>query len=455
MNNSQLRLSRQNASDARNVVELSPGLPTDTGSTIRLGFLVLVIGFGGFLTWAAFAPLDEGVPTPASVTIDTKRKTIQHMTGGIVEKVMVREGQQVKAGDILLELNDGVNRANFESVRQNYMSQRAAESRLMAEIAGQPSINFHPDLMAASNDPIIKLHVLTQIQLFESRRSALNSELGAVNESIAGQEALLASNLLQQESRRLQAEKQSEQLRNVAELAKEGYVPRNQALQLEQSQAELNAVMAELQGVRLRTERAIAELKLRRTQRVMEASKESSAQLAEVRREVQAGQERLAATAGELRRVKIKAPVDGQVVGLMIASSGGVVSPGQKIMDIVPAVENVVLDAHIPPHVIDRVRTGDDVAIRFSTFAHSPQLVVDGKINSISGDVISEQTMGGTVSYYLARVSLTKEGTEKLGDRNLQPGMNAEVLIKTGERSLLTYLLHPLTKRIAASMKEE
>lgn len=455
MNNSQLKLSRQHATDATNVVELNADLPTDTRATIRLGFLVLAIGFGGFLTWAALAPLDEGVPTPASVTIDTKRKAIQHMTGGVVETVAVREGQQVKAGDVLIELNDGVNRANFESVRQNYMSQRAAESRLMAEIAGQPSISFHADLLAASNDPIIKLHILTQTQLFESRRSALNSELGAINESIAGQEAVLASNLLQQESRKLQAEKQSEQLNSVAELAREGYVPRNQALQLEQSQAELKAVMAELQGSRLRTERAIAELKLRRAQRVMEASKESSAQLAEVRREVQAGQERLAAAGGELKRVKIVAPVDGQVVGLMIASSGGVVSPGQKIMDIVPAREDVVLDAHLPPHVIDRVRAGDDVAIRFSTFAHSPQLVVDGKINSISGDVISEQTAGGIISYYLARVSLTAEGMKKLGDRSLQPGMTAEVLIKTGERSLLTYLLHPLTKRIAAAMKEE
>jgi protease secretion system membrane fusion protein len=124
-------------------------------------------------------------------------------------------------------------------------------------------------------------------------------------------------------------------------------------------------------------------------------------------------------------------------------------------MDIVPAEEGVVLEARIPTHMIDRVRSGDPVSVRFSAFAHSPQLMVEGVINSISGDALTEQTPMGNAAFYLARVSLTKEGLHKLGTRQLQPGMGAEVLIKTGERSLLTYLMHPLTKRIAAAMKEE
>lgn len=455
MNNSALKLSKRNASDAANMVDLTPELPTDTTSTIRVGFIALALGFGGFLLWAGLAPLDEGVPAAASVTIDTKRKAIQHMTGGIVERVDVREGQRVKAGDTLVELNDGATRANYESIRQSYMAQRASESRLLAEIEGKAAINFHPDLVAASDDPVIRQHIATQTQLFESRRSSLRSEMAAIDESIAGQESTLAGLRLQIDSRKLQAQKQAEQLRNVSELAADGYVPRNQALQLEQSQAELKAVQAELDASKLRVERAIAELKLRKSQRLMDASKESAAQLADVRREVQAGRERFDAIGAELNRVKIKAPVDGQVVGIAIASIGGVVTPGQKLMDIVPASEGVVLEARIPTHVIDRVRTGDPVAVRFSAFAHSPQLVVDAKIDSLSGDVVTEQSPAGSVAYYLARVSLTADGLKKLGDRQLQPGMGAEVLVKTGERSLLTYLLHPLTKRIAAAMKEE
>ncbi len=455
MKNSPLRLSKQNASDATNVVELAPDLPTDTRSTIRLGFLALVLGFGGFLVWAAYAPLDEGVPAQASVAIETKRKTIQHQTGGIIRQVAVREGQRVKAGDTLIELDDGTARANYESIRQNYMSQRAAESRLLAELERRETISFHPDLLASQADPLIKQHILTQSQLFESRRASLRSELAGLDEAIAGQEATLAGLRLQLDSRKLQSQKHSEQLKNMAELAAEGYVPRNQVLTLEQSQAELSSILAELNASKARTERSIAELKLRKAQRLTDGSKEVASQLADVRREVQAGREKLDAITAELGRVKIKAPVDGQVVGLTVASVGGVASAGQKLMDIVPKEEGVVLEARIPTHVIDRVHTSDPVAVRFSAFARSPQLVVDAMINSISADVVTESTQAGTLSYYLARVSLTEEGLKKLGDRQLQPGMTAEVLIKTGERSLLTYLMHPLTKRIAAAMKEE
>ena len=455
MNNLKLKKSPPQATNAANVLDLPSGMPTNTSSTIRTGFVTLILGFGGFVIWAAYAPLDEGVPASAVVAIDTKRKTIQHMTGGIVRRVAVREGQYVKIGDVLVELDDGNTRANYESIRQSYMAQRATESRLLAELGRHDSISFHPDLLAAAGDPVIKQQILTQNELFEARRSSLRSELAAADEAIAGQESTLLGLRLQLESRRLQSQKQGEQLKNIAELAADGYVPRNQALQLEQSQAELKAIVAELDASKLRTERSIAELRLRKAQRMMEATRESASQLADVRREVQAGRERLDAVIGELGRVRIKAPVEGQVVGITIASIGGVVTPGQKLMDIVPAREGVVLEARIPTHVIDRVRPGNIVAVRFSAFAHSPQLVADAKIDSLSSDVLTEQTPNGNTTFYLARVSLTSEGLRELGERQLQPGMGAEVLIKTGERSLLTYLLHPLTKRIAAAMKEE
>lgn len=194
---------------------------------------------------------------------------------------------------------------------------------------------------------------------------------------------------------------------------------------------------------------------MRKAQRQQEALKESAAQLAEVRREVQAGREKLDAMVAELGRVKIKSPVDGQVVGLALGSVGGIAAPGQKLMDIVPDSEGVVLEAKIPTNVIDRVRKGEAVDVRFTGFAHTPQLVVDAVLTSLSGDIITEQTPAGAMSYYLARVQITPAGLKQLGERTMQPGMQAEVLLKTGERSLLTYLLHPLTKRIAASMKEE
>ena len=450
-----LRSAADSAAQHAGDEDFSAALAADTRSVIRLGIATLILGFGAFLTWAAFAPLDEGVSVSAVVSIETKRKTIQHLSGGIVEKVVVREGQQVKAGDLLVELNEGATRANFETIRQNYMGQRAAESRLLAEVSGRTKIDFHPDLLVAEKDPAIKQHLLTQTQLFEARKAALSSEINAFRENIASLNAQLAGIDQQLQSRKLQADKQAEQLKNIRDLANEGYAPKNAVLQLEQSQAELRAMLADLKASRQKTQRAIAEMGLREAQRKQEALKESAAQLAEVRKEVQAGREKLEASSDELARVKITAPVDGQVVGISIASVGGVVTPGQKLMDIVPDSEGVLLDAKIQPQMIDRVRPGDKTDVRFSSFAHSPQLVVNGIVKSISKDAVNEATAMGNVAYYAARVQLTPEGLKQLGDKNLQPGMPAEVLIKTGERSLLTYLMHPLLKRVAGAMTEE
>ena len=427
----------------------------DTRQPIRLGFWVLIVGFGAFLLWAGLAPLDEGVSASATVSIETRRRVIQHMTGGVVKKVSVKEGQMVKAGDVLVELGDASARANFESVRQNYMGMRASESRLLAEQVDKPTIEFHPDLLAGTNDPLIKQHMATQIHLFSARRAALEAELGGTREAIAGSEAQIAGFNSMIESRKVQAALQAEQLKSVKELSAEGFAPRNQVLQLEQSQAELRSVLADLQANRLRAQQTIAELRLRNIQRRQDYRKEAGAQLAEVRREVQAGQEKLKAITEELSRTQIRSPVDGQVVGMTLSALGGVVTPGQKLMDVVPRGETLLVDAQIPPFVIDRVRVGDKTDVRFSGFADSPQLVLDARLVSLSGDVVTENTGAGVLTYYLGRVEVLPEGLKKLGNRVMQPGMPAEVIIKTGERTLLTYLLHPLTKRVASAMKEE
>lgn len=428
---------------------------TDTRSTIRLGFWILVVGFGLFLAWAAWAPLDEGVIAPSTVSIETRRKVIQHLQGGVIQRVAVKEGSEVKQGDTLVVLDATMPNANLQVLRQSYISQRALESRLIAEATGAGAITFHADLLAA-NDAEAARHVQLQRQLFEVRRSAQAAEIGAVEQSIAGVQGQIAGLNQMLVSRQHQLQLQATQLANVQQLANDGFAPRNQVLQLQQSQADLKAGVADLEASIQRSISSIAELKLRIAQRRQEYLREASTQLSDVRREVQSNLERMSAVGVELQRTTVVAPVDGQVVGLSISSAGGVVTPGQRLLDIVPKEESLLLDAHVPPHVIDRVKVSDPTEVRFSSFANSPQLVVHGKVVSLSRDAISEQGAGGMVqTYYLARVEITAEGRKALGDRNLKPGMPAEVLIKTGERSLLTYLLHPLTKRVAAAMTEE
>jgi protease secretion system membrane fusion protein len=431
-----------------------PRASSDTRSVARKGLMVLALGFGGFLLWAGLAPLDEGVPTQGMVTLDTKRKTVQHLSGGIVKEVLVQEGQQVKEGQVLLRLDGAVAKANYEAVRQRYLGYRAMQSRLFAEQASRSDIDFHPDVKAAMQDPLIKQQVVTQQQLIQARRAALAADLQGIQENIQGLKEQLGSyqNILVQ--RRNQLTLLTEELTNTRGMVKEGYAPRNRQLELERMVAESNAAIADLTGNSMRVNRQVAELTQRSMARQQEYRKEIESQLAEVTREVQSDVEKFVAVSADLDRMEIKSPANGQVVGLSVQTVGAVLQPGQKLLDVVPDSQTLLLEAHIPPHLIDKVQAGLPADVRFNAFAHSPQLVVEGKVISISGDLLSDPQQP-QYAYYLARVQVTPSGMKTLGQRQMQPGMPTEIVIKTGERSLLTYLLHPLTKRMAASMKEE
>jgi len=443
----------QDAQVVSTTEDTGPRASSDTRAVARTGLLVLAVGFGGFLLWAAFAPLDEGVPAQALVSIDTKRKPVQHLTGGILKEVLVREGQVVKDDQVVARLEPAVVKANYEATRQRYYGLRAIEGRLLAEQANAPRISWHPDLSEGGKDPQIRAQMQTQEQLLQARRSALNAELAAIDESIRAQESQTQTLRGMLELRKQQFGLLSEQLKNLRGLVAEGYAPRNQQFDLERAVADSMAAQTDLQGGVVRAQSAISELRQRAIARKQEYLKEVETQRADVGREVQAEGEKFAALQLDLQRVDIKAPAAGQVVGLAVQASGSVISPGFKLMDIVPNDEQLLLEAKIPPHVIDRVRTGLPVDIRFSTFSHTPTLVVDGEVISVSGDMLTEPQTNAM--YYLARVKVTAEGIKKLGNRQMQPGMPAEVVVRTGERSMLTYLLSPLVRRVAASMKEE
>ena len=365
-----------------------------TLNPIRLGIIVLIIGFGGLLLWAAFAPIDEGVPCEGIVSIATKSKVVQHLQGGRIQFVHVREGQMVKEGDPLITLDNLTVKARYEEVHQHYLGIRAAESRLLAEQRGAGSITFHQDLLDDPNKALVQSLIKSERQLFNSRRDIVR--------------------LLR------------EQLAGIRGLVREGYAPLNQQRDLEIKLAEINAQVQN--------------------------------EMALVQREVQADQEKSTALAEELDMTVIKAPASGQVVGLRVQTAGAVIQPGEKLMDIVPFDEKLLVEIKIAPHLIDRVYSGLIADVRFTSFAHSPQLVVEGKVESISKDLIIDQRVNPAqpgASYYLALVSITADGLKVLGNRQLQPGMPVQAVIKTGERSFLTYLLNPLIKRISASMKEE
>jgi len=418
------------------IVEGEVVLPTDTHTPMRIGLWGLAIGLGGFLLWATVAPLDEGVPTMGTVTIDTKRKAVQHLQGGIVKEVLIKEGQMVRINDPLIRLDDSYARANYESIRQHYSTIRATEGRLQAEQKGFQTIHFSDDLVkAAATDPLIKSHLDVQNQLMRSRKLALEAELSALQESIQGHQGQIQGYQGMLENRKTQLSLLREELGSIRDLVKEGYVPRNRQMELERSAAEVAGVVASLQGSLLSEQKAISELKLRSQQRKQEYRREVDTQMAEIEREVQADAEKLKASTEELGRIDIRSPADGQVVGLTVQTVGAVIQPGQKLMDIVPFGETLILETRVPPNMIDRVQPGLTAAVRFSTFSHSPTLGVDGRLDSVSGDLLPNPQTG--ITYYQARVSITPEGMQKLGNRQMQAGMPDEVLFKTGECTVL------------------
>jgi protease secretion system membrane fusion protein len=434
------------------------GLQSNTTSPIRWGIGVLIIGFGTLILWAAFAPLDQGVPTQGIVSIDTKRKVVQHLSGGIVKAVNVKEGQHVKKGDVLIILDSVTANARFEEMRQKYVADRALENRLLAEQTGAKKIKFHVDLQKMHGDILVQQHMHNQEMLLHSRRAALAADIQAIQESIHGQEAQIGGLTSVLESRKTQLNLINSQLSGVRDLAQEGYAPMNQQRELELRVAQVNADIADAQSGLLRAKHAIAEARQRIVQRKEEYSKEVDMQMSQVRTEVDANADKLQALSDDLKRMEIQSPVDGQVVGLQFQTLGSVIQPGQKILEVVPYNEKLLLEVKIAPHLIDSVHAGQVADIRFASFANSPQLAVEGKVESISKDLLSEPNMNPAqpgASYYLARVSVTKQGLKTLNGRVLQSGMPAQVIVKTGERSLLTYLLHPFMQRMAESLKEE
>lgn len=452
----QNKMALANKSETLDVSDGSAKSTDELAKWMRIGIALLVLGVGGFFAWAATAPLDEGVPVPGVITIEAKRKTVQHMAGGIVRKIHVTESQSVKADDILIELDDTQARANFEYVRQNYLALLATEGRLLAEQRGAPGIAFHADLSNPDNASQAQNYLAGQRQLFDTRRGALSGDIGILNETAAGQEESLKGLAAQLVSRKSQLALLQEQLEGTRDMVKEGYVPRNAQLEQERMAAELASVISDLQANIQRTGRTISELKLRMAQRRQEYLREVETQLADVRRDVASNAERLTSAREDLKRAVIRAPSDGQVMGMAVTTIGGVIGPGQRLMDIVPVGEALLLEAKVAPHLIDRVHTGLPADISFHGFVNQPQLVVDGSVISVSADILSDAPGTGQpgMVYYLARLRVTPEGMKKLGQHHMQPGMQADVVIKTGERTMLTYLLKPLLQRLAVSLKE-
>jgi len=428
---------------------------TDARAFARAGWLIVLLGVGGFLVWALLAPLDKGVPMMGTVAKESNRQSVQHQTGGTIKQILVRDGDVVKAGQVLVRMNPIAAQSAVEMTDSQYLSARAIEARLIAERDGARTIKFPADLEQRRGEPRVAEMMSLQNQLLASRQGGLQNELGGIDENVAGLKLQIQGLQESRDSKKEQMALLKEQLGGMRDLAKEGYVARNRLLDLERTYAQLSGALSEDIGNIGRAQRQVTEMVLRRAQRIQDYQKEVRTQLTDVQRDAESQQARLLAQKFELANVEVKAPADGTVVGLAVFTPGGVVPPGFKMMDIVPSDDPLVVEGQLPVNLVDRVHTGLKTDLIFSAFNANRTPHIDGVVEQVAADRTVDERTGN--AYYKVRVKVTPKGAKMVAEHHLdiRSGMPVELFVKTGERTMMNYLLKPVMDRAKSSLSEE
>jgi len=419
----------------------------------RIGWWIVIIGVVGFGAWAALAPLDQGVPAPGTVMVSGNRQAVQNLVGGVVSELLVRDGAKVSEGDVVIRFDPTRTRSEAEALRVQYFSGLAAEARLRAERDGDSTVEFPEALLKMRQDPRVETAILTQRQLFDTRQQALESDLEAQSQSIASLRADIEGLRSVTASRRDQSRLLQEQLGGMRDLARDGYVPRNRVLELERDLSRLQGEIAEAGSSMLSAQRRIAEIEARMLQRRQEYQREVRTQLSETQRQVQEVRSRLEYADFELAHTDVRAPASGYVVGLSVFTVGGVVSTGTQLMEIVPEDEPLMVEVRVPVYLIDKVQPGLEVEMMFTAFNQTTTPHIPGVVRTVSADRLLDEQSGEP--YFRVEAEVTPEGETLLATNEVRPGMPVDVLVKTGERSLLNYLFRPLLDRARTAFVQQ
>lgn len=416
----------------------------------RIGIVIVLFCFVLFGGWGALAPLGSAALAPGVVAVDGNRKLVQHLEGGIVQAIYVEDGDHVQAGDQLVRLDDTQLLAELKILKGQLNAGMATESRLIAERDGQSEIQFGTTIQ---HSPRIVQILEAEEHEFTARKTAREGEINVLEQQIdqlllqiGGLEALIRSKSSLIAS-------YDEEIQERKALLKNGYVDKARLREIQREKEELNGEVAEHKASIAATQVKAGETKLEILQLNKKFRAEVVNQLTEIQATIYDLKERIVAIEDRVRRSMILAPASGLVMGLATHTVGGVIEAGAPLMEIVPEGVSLIVEAEVSTTDIDRVAVGMEADIRFSAFNSSTTPVIGGKLKTISADrLVNEQT---GMPYYLARLEVTEEGWVLLGELTLQPGMPAEVLIKTGSRTLFEYLAKPAADALSRSLIEE
>lgn len=422
--------------------------------SVLIGFMIILTFFGGFGVWAYFAPLNGAAMASGFVGVSTKRKTIQHLEGGIIKEILVKEGDIVKPGQPMLVLDGTQSQANLDIVKSRYATTKALEVRLIAERDGKSSVDYPADLLEASKaDKDLAAIIQGQTQLFETRRSTLQGQTAVLQQRIAQSDEIIRGAQEQIRAKQVQNRLLDEEISTVLKLLDSGNATKPRLLALQRNRAAIDSDIAELTSVIARTKQNINETQLQIINLQRDRQNDVATNLRQTQDKILDLQEQLRSSQDVAKRITITAPEEGKVMSLKFVTTGGVIRPGESILDLVPTEDKMVINAQLPPQEISAVHVGQAALVRLLAYKSRTTPSLNGVVTYLSADRLIDPKNGQ--GYYDLSVEVDLSELEKFPNIKLYPGSPAQVMIATGERTAMDYLLSPFTQSLNRAFREQ
>lgn len=421
---------------------------------LRLGLALCVLLVAGVGGWAATANLGGAIIAPAAVVVETDVKKVQHQLGGIVAELKVRNGDRVKAGDLLIRLDATLTGASLSMVEKTLDELMGRRARLLAEREASQSIEFPSELVERARAGTDAERILAgERRLLEARKAAQFGQEAQLEEQIAQFRQQVVGLEAQRDAKAQEISFIREELRGVESLHKKNLLPLNRVTALRREATRLEGEKGQIISNIAQAKGKIAETRLKIIQVAQDIHTEVLRQLREVEGRMGELMERKISAEDQFRRTEIRAPQSGIVHQLAVHTVGGVIGPGETLMMIVPQTEGLSIEARVPPQHIDQIRLGQDVQVRFTAFDQNTTPQLSGSVSLVAADITRDQRTGQP--YYAIRIAVPDEQIARLNDLQLVPGMPAEVYLQTHMRTALSYLAKPLTDQFSRAFRDD
>lgn len=435
--------------------ELSDTPPAidETRTVVALGYAIIIVLIFGTLSWAAFARLDSAVVGQATVGYETRRKVVQHLEGGMIQTIATKEGNQVQEGEILFRLDDTQAKANLEVVRNQADALLAQEARLTAERDGADKISFPAAILSRANNPSVRKVLDDQEAQFRERKASIDGQIGILEGRVTQYQSEINGLRVERESAQKQLNFIQDELGGVRDLAEKGLIPKTRWLQLEREAARLDGVVGRNEAESSKAQNSMAEMKMQIQQTKQKQREEVAAQLLDTRQKLNDINEKLRVAEDVFRRLDITSPRAGVVQNVRVNTVGAVVRPGEPLAEVVPLNDELIVEAQISPTDIDRIKPGEQAEVRFPNFHARATPVVMGHISVVSRDRMTDEVT--KMPYFLVQIAIRDTDIPQEMKGRLTAGMPAEVVVATGERTVLQFLVSPLTDVFAKTFREK